>query len=239
MHIYLVRVSGVLALGATFTMYRHLESRDPSVSTSVLLSRACGGLICLVTMIMDYNKYQAKFTPAFLSFSVLGTLLVTLGCFVYTFKGSSFGRGNLDFSGRLSHHLLIHTVITFMWAFNNFGYPDANFSQGVKVDPIHLFQCRLLGVMSLQGALEMLMSLGYQNEKDQRDLVLGGILSMALMFGVMVKFVYDMGHDMRDEKIDPTCRDILVMCILLLQFLHLLYAYFNWQWPAKLKFKRK
>ena len=50
--------------------------------------------------------------------------LVGLGCIVYIFRGSSFGKGNLDFRGRLSRHILIDVMCMFVGAFVNFGYPD-------------------------------------------------------------------------------------------------------------------
>ncbi len=239
-HIYLVRVIGAFGVGATVSMYLQLESKDPGVSTSILLSRAIGGLIALVAMMIDYNRYQAKFTPAFLSFSILGTALATFGCFVYTFKGSSFGRGNLDFSGRLSCHLLVHAMFSFVWAFYNLGYPDAHFPdgkiQGFRPDAIHFFVVRLMGILGFQFALQNFMALGYQNEKDQRHQILGAIITMVLMFGLMGKFGYDLRGKINVS--DPSCSEIVSICVLLFQFCNLLCGYFNLQWPSKLKFKR-
>ena len=237
-HVYLVRIIGATTLGYTVSSYLHLESNDPGVSTSILLSRAIGGLISLLSMMMDYNKYQTKFNPAFVSFSIFATALVTLGCLVYTFRGSSFGRANLDFSKRLSCHILVHSIISFVWAFNNFGYPDAMLPegklQGWKPDGIHFFAFRMFGILGFTLTLQNFMALWYQNDKDQRNQMLGAIIAMALMMLCMGKF----GYDTRGKQSEPSCRDIVLICVFLFQFGNLLCGYFGLQWPSKLKFKR-
>ncbi len=56
---------------------------------------------------------------------------MALGSLYYMFKGS-FGKANLNFDSRLSGHLLVNIILSFVWGMVNFGYPDAPLSDVVR-----------------------------------------------------------------------------------------------------------
>ena len=59
-----------------------------------------------------------------MTLALFPTILAAFGCIVYIFRGSAFGKGNLDFRGRVSRHILIDVMVLFAASFFYFGYPD-------------------------------------------------------------------------------------------------------------------
>ena len=77
--------------------------------------------------IVTFSEFQ------YLTLALFPSIVVALGCIVYLFRGSSFGKGNLDFRGRLARHILVDTLMLFVASFFYFGYPDVPLGTVVRL----------------------------------------------------------------------------------------------------------
>ncbi len=76
---------------------------------------------------------------------IMTSFIFCIGFVLYTFKGSTFGRGNLDLRHRLSRHILFDVIFLFTVGLVYFGYPNVVLANVVSVAYQHISNNPMIG----------------------------------------------------------------------------------------------